>query len=342
MKRTLLKGITIWDETHPLHGTKSDILVEDGFITEIIASGEKQWDADIPVVLENAHISGGWHDRALFITNSDLSALTKYSQETGFKKISLIHFPELIADAYYQEISAPAVEHFIPLFSQGGQPVDIKGLDRSSGWVLFLDDPVDSLANLLEELRNVGKPLMILPFERKNPDPYSVAYSTENLWKGINAIRPELLQAKLNALIQLLTGLDIIVLSPLRASQTPNLIPLLSLIPSYDPDGFPTKQLPPYSPQLLEQLKDSSNSGLSFIGVASCNWLNAKPQNFPWDIRSPKVFDVPRTKKAISLLFSHLPYQIIVHLLTASSLNKSMTLNTMFSSLHNDLQIHNP
>ncbi len=330
MKRMLLKRITLWDEANPLNGSATDILIEDGTIVEIVPSDEKQWDDEIPVVLENAHISGGWYDRAMFLTSNDLSFLSKYSQKTGFKKISLIHFPELIQGVYKQSISELTIEHIIPLFFDDKHPVDIRELDWAAGWALFLDDPLDAIANLLEELRIANKPLVIFPFERENPGLYSVDYSTENLWKGIHGIRPELLQAKLSTLTQLLSSLNLLVLSPFIVPEASNLIPLLSLVPSQDSDGFPTKQLPPYSPQLVEQIRDLGNYGQHVIGVASCNWLNAKPQNFPWDIRSPKVFDIQRVKKAINFLFKHLTINIAVQLLTCENISKTLEHNTIF------------
>ncbi len=340
MKKMLLKRITLWDETHPLHGSTTDILVENGTITEMVPSGENQWDKELPVFLENAHISGGWHDKAMFITDKNLSGLSQYSQKTGFKKVSLIHFTDLIAEVYYQNISDLTVEHFIPLFSKDGQPVDIKGFSKASGWVIFLDDPINSLSNILEELHIIGKPLIIMPFERHNPDLYSVAYSTDNLWKGINSMRPELLQAKLNALTQLLFNLNTIVISPFLIPNASNLIPLLSLIPLQDPDGFPTKQLPPYSPQLVEQLKDLGGDRQHIAGVASCNWLNAQPQNFPWDIRTAQVFDPQRTKDAIFLLLKKTSVQYAISLLTSQHVSKILNENTIFSIGENGIVFH--
>ena len=341
MKKLLLKRIILWDETHPLNGSATDILVEDGMIIEIVLSGEKQWDKAIPIVLENAHISGGWHDKALFVTNQNLSSLFQYSRETGFKKVSLIHFPHLIAEVYYQDIADPIVEHFIPLFSNDGQPVDIKGLNESSGWVIFLDDPIDSLSNILEELQIIGKPLIIMPFERQNPDPYSVTYSTDNLWKGINAIRPELLKAKLSALTQLLSHLNTNILSPFLIPQASNLIPLLSLIPSQDPDGFPTKQLPSHNPKLVKQLKDLGSNQEHIVGVASCNWLNAQQQNVPWDIRHAQIFDLQRTKKAISMLLKATSVQDTISMLTSQCISNTINENTIFSFDENDITFHN-
>ncbi len=333
MKRVLLREITLLEPTNSLHGQKVDIIIEGEKIVDIIQSGQAKIDDNIPVLVENAYISGGWCDMAMFVKQSHNWYLDGYYRKTGFRQISLIHFPEYLPDLKVKDTSEYEFKHFIPLFSYEGVPNDMRGLsDDADGWVVFLDDSIESLSNLLEELSNSQKPIVIMPFERKNPDGYSVAYETDNLWKGINPVRPEMIKAKILSLIELLKGLNLYVVSPFFLEDgSKSIIPLLSLVPATDDDGFPVKQLPPYSAEWVSLLRDVDGLIESLGGVASCNWISSINENLPWDIRSPEVFDVERTNGAITQVFKHVPIAEAIRLFAQNPMSDNIKRNTIFS-----------